>query len=160
MGNFSIQTRRPVLQSFKLFEVDITVYRTLPNGSVAIPPKLHQVATFANAIVLNDLTHVDGQDGYFLAADLYAGVILKVDIASGNVTTAINDTPMAPTATKAGGINGLRYQNSYLCYTNTATNSYYRIPVYPNATASGNPRSLRKSRKETISYWVDLEQPK
>ena len=102
----------------------MTVYRTLPNGSVAIPPKLRQVATFANAIILNGLTHVDGQDGYFLATDLYAGVILKVDIASGNVTTAINDTPMGPTATKAGGINWLRYQNSYLCYTNTATNSY------------------------------------
>ncbi|KIN02719.1 hypothetical protein OIDMADRAFT_52550 [Oidiodendron maius Zn] len=103
----------------------MTVYRTLPNGSVAIPPKLRHVATFANAIVLNGLTHVDGQYEYVLAADSYAGVILKVDIAAGSVTTAINDTSMAPTATKAAGINGLGYQNGYLCYTNTATNSYY-----------------------------------
>jgi hypothetical protein len=38
-GNFSIQTRKPVPQSFKLFEVNMTSYRTLPNGSVASPPQ-------------------------------------------------------------------------------------------------------------------------
>jgi hypothetical protein len=55
---------------------------------------------------------------------------------------AINDTSMYPTASKAAGINGLKYQNGYLYYTNTGTSSYCRVPIYSNATASGKPELI------------------
>jgi len=141
-GNFSIQTRQTVPKSFRLFEVDMTSYSERPNGTELSPPTVRQVATLADAILLNGLTHVHGQDGYVLAADSYAGVIWKVDIATGNVTAAIKDASMDPTPSEAAGINGLKYQNGFLYYTNTGTNTYYRVPIYPNATASGSPEVI------------------
>lgn len=146
-GNFSIQTRQPVPESFQLFEVNMTGYRQLPSGEIVSPPEFREVTTFKEAILLNGLTHVDGQLGYVLAADSYAGVVWKADVFTGDVTIAINDTSMDPTPNKAAGINGLKYQDGYLYYTNTGTNIFYRIPIFSNATASGHSEVIANVTK-------------
>ncbi|RFU30697.1 hypothetical protein B7463_g5671, partial [Scytalidium lignicola] len=146
-GNFSIQTRQPIPNSFQLFEVNMTNYRQRPDGTVITPPLLRKVSTFSNAIVLNGLTHVDGQPGFVLAADSFAGVVWKADIVTGQVTVAIKDASMGPTPNKAAGINGLKYQSGYLYYTNTGSNLFYRLAISPNATASGTPEIIANVTK-------------
>jgi hypothetical protein len=146
-GNFSIQTRKSVPQSFSLFEVDMTNFHQLPSGGETSLPTPPKIATFADAILLNGLTHVDGQDGFVLAADSYAGEIWKVDVATGSVVTAIKDASMDPSASGAAGINGLKYQNGFLHYTNTGANLYYRVAINSNGTASAEPEILAQVTK-------------
>ncbi|KAH0837182.1 hypothetical protein AYO21_08161 [Fonsecaea monophora] len=146
-GNFSIQTRQPVPQSFALFEVDMTGFHQLPTGKIVTSPTPRKVAPITDATVLNGLTHVDGQDGFVLAADSYAGVVWKVDIATASVTTAIKDASMDPSPSKAAGINGLKYQNGFLYYTNTGSNLYYRLAINADGTASGSPETLAQVAK-------------
>ncbi|KAH8817460.1 hypothetical protein F5884DRAFT_694806 [Xylogone sp. PMI_703] len=146
-GNFSIQTRQPVPNSFQLFEVNMTSYRQRPDGTVVTPPQVRRITTFSDAIVLNGLTHVDGQAGYVLAADSFAGVVWKADVATGEVTTAIKDASMQPTPNKAAGINGLKYQNGSIYYTNTGNNLFYRLAISADATASGTPQVIANVTK-------------
>ncbi|OAP60251.1 hypothetical protein AYL99_05253 [Fonsecaea erecta] len=146
-GNFSIETRQPVPQSFALFEVDMTGFRQLPTGKITSLPTPQKIASITNATVLNGLTHVDGQAGFVLAADSYAGLVWKVDIATGSVMTAIKDASMDPSPSKAAGINGLKYQNGYLYYTNTGNNLYYRLPIYANGSASAEPETIAQVTK-------------
>ncbi|KIW32535.1 uncharacterized protein PV07_04068 [Cladophialophora immunda] len=146
-GNFSIQTRQPVPQSFTLFEVDMSGFRQLPTGKVTSLPTPREIAILANATVLNGLTHVDGQDGFVLAADSYAGLIWKVDVATGDVVVAIKDASMDPSPSKAAGINGLKYQNGSLYYTNTGSNLYYRLAISANGTAAGTPETIAQIAK-------------
>ncbi|KIW93080.1 uncharacterized protein Z519_05685 [Cladophialophora bantiana CBS 173.52] len=146
-GNFSIQTRQPVPESFTLFKLDMADFHQLPIGRVTSLPIPRKIATLTDAIVLNGLTHIDGQDGFVLAADSYAGVIWKVDVTTGSVVAVIKDDSMNPSPSGAAGINGLKYQSGFLYYTNTGTNLYYRVAVHVNGTASANPEVIAQITK-------------
>jgi hypothetical protein len=49
---------------------------------------------------------------------------------------------MDPSPSKAAGINGLKYHNGFVYYTNTGTNLYYRLAIYANGTASAKPEII------------------
>jgi hypothetical protein len=67
------------------------------------------------------------------------GVVWKVDVDAGNVTTTIEHDSMDSSPRRAGGINGLKYQNEHLFYMSTGANANYRVPIFPDATASAEP---------------------
>ena len=105
-----------------IYKVDFTVS----------PPKSSLIRTITEANNLNGLAVFDNSS--VLVADAGKGVVYKFDVNSGNYAVVLQDTTMAPSGGIPFGIDGIKYRDGVVWYTNIFKNSFHKVAVDP-ATA-------------------------
>ncbi|KAK0724212.1 hypothetical protein B0H67DRAFT_482473 [Lasiosphaeris hirsuta] len=99
-------------------------------------PVVTEIAHLADAVVPNGVTsvpaHGHGEIGVVLVADSIAGVVWRVDVASGAYEVAVQVPELArpPGANSSVvGANGLKWHKGYLYWTNSVLVGVYRVKV-------------------------------
>ncbi len=100
----------------------------------ASPPKSSLIRTITEANNLNGLAVFDNSS--VLVADAGKGVVYKFDVNSGNYSVVLQDTTMAPSGGIPFGIDGIKYRDGVVWYTNIFKNSFHKVAVDP---ATGKP---------------------
>jgi len=98
----------------------------------ASPPKSSLIRTITEANNLNGLAVFDNSS--VLVADAGKGVVYKFDVNSGNYAVVLQDATMAPSGGIPFGIDGIKYRDGVVWYTNIFKNSFHKVAVDP-ATA-------------------------
>ena len=98
----------------------------------ASPPKSSLIRTITEANNLNGLAVFDNSS--VLVADAGKGVVYKFDVNSGNYAVVLQDTTMAPSGGIPFGIDGVKYRDGVVWYTNIFKDSFHKVAVDP-ATA-------------------------
>lgn len=105
--------------------------------------QVFKVATISNASFLNGVTTLDSVAGTILAADSTVGAIWAINTSTGQFCIALQDETMAPPAnTSSGptlGVNGVRYSDQYVYYTNTGKQLFCRVRVDPGTGNAVGP---------------------
>jgi len=116
-----------------IYSVNMRPFLALPNGSVVVPPVIHEIGGITSPFVLNGMTHLHKSDNFVLIADTLLGGVWKLDVVTGKSNLVIQDITMQgppnQTSFAAFGINGVRTQNNTLFYTNSGKESMYKMPV-------------------------------
>ena len=131
-----------------IYKLDMTRFATSPQGAIIHPPSIQKVASVPDAGFLNGLTSFTSSLGRFiLAADSIAAQVWKINVASGAVSVAIKDPSMVapPDAELPLGVNGIKVHSGSLYYTNTGSESLYRIPLSQNGSAAGSAHLIASS---------------
>ncbi|CZR69570.1 uncharacterized protein PAC_19470 [Phialocephala subalpina] len=120
-GNFSVKAGSSTPGSYSIWEIDM-------RNRDAVTTK---IADIPGSGFLNGMTVLDPVTGILLVADSLLSVVWSVNVRTGHVAVALNDTTMAPTTdgTISLGINGLRVVDSNLYYDNSNKATFNRIPV-------------------------------
>jgi len=102
------------------------------------------VATLINTITeannLNGLTAFSNDT--VLVADAGKGSVFRFNFLTGTYSTAITDPTMAPSGGIPFGIDGIRYKDGVVWYTNIFKNSFHKIPVDATGKATGAVTTL------------------
>ncbi|KAK3899152.1 hypothetical protein C8A05DRAFT_37242 [Staphylotrichum tortipilum] len=98
----------------------------------ASPPKSSLIRTITEANNLNGLAVFDNSS--VLVADAGKGVVYKFDVNTGNYAVVLQDATMAPSGGIPFGIDGIKYRDGVVWYTNIFKNSFHKVAVDP-ATA-------------------------
>lgn len=109
------------------------------------PPKSSLIKTIASANNLNGLAVFDNNT--LLVADAGKGNVYRFTISTGEYAVVLEDKTMAPTGGIPFGIDGIKYRNGTVWYTNIFTNSFYRVPV-DTVTA--------KATGPVVTLWTNL----
>lgn len=136
-GNFSIQTFSGVPDSFAVFEVNMTGFATMPNGTHTHEAAIRKVAELPNAKLVNGIAAAN--ESVMLVADSTAGIIWKVEVDTGDVSIADQDQTLKGPHPGVAGVNGIKVSNEWLYYTNTGLQSVFRKPILPDGVAHGSP---------------------
>ena len=105
------------------------------------PPKSSLIKTITEANNLNGLAVFDSSS--VLVADAGKGVVYKFDVNTGTYAVVLQDATMAPSGSIPFGIDGIKYRNGTVWYTNIFKNSFHKIAVDPvTAKASGAVTTL------------------
>jgi streptogramin lyase len=118
-----------------IYKVDFTVS----------PPKSSLIKTISTANNLNGLAVFDNNT--LLVADAGKGNVYKFTISTGDYAVVLEDKTMAPSGGIPFGIDGIKYRDGIVWYTNIFTNSFYKVPV-DVATA--------KATGPVVALWTNL----
>ena len=99
-------------------------------------PSSSLIATIAGAGNMNGLAVLDADT--VLLGDATKGQIWKLTISTGKSEVAIQDASMAG----AFGIDGLKYANGTVWYTNLLKDTFYKIAVDSTGKATGTPTQI------------------
>jgi sugar lactone lactonase YvrE len=108
--------------------------------SAGSTPTQKLVATITEANNLNGLTTFNNMT--VLVGDAGAGKVFKVNLQSGAYEVALQDATMAPGSGIPFGIDGVRYKDGVVWYTNIFKNTFHRVPVDASAKATGPYETL------------------
>ncbi|KAF2202735.1 hypothetical protein GQ43DRAFT_470630 [Delitschia confertaspora ATCC 74209] len=134
--------------TYNIYRLDLTQLDA--NGTVNVSP----IAHFDNAKNIDSITTVPATPPVLLVADSTAGQILKVNVSDGASSLFLEDQSLKPVNASGPsiGINGLKYFDGYVYYTNTYEHALYRAPValsisgttanYTTLAPSGAPQLL------------------
>lgn len=100
-------------------------------------PSSSLIATISGAGTLNGLAVLDADT--LLVADAGKGQIWRLTISTGKSDVAVADATMKDTAF---GIDGLKYANGTIYYTNLLKNSFYKMPVDATGKNTGPAVSI------------------
>lgn len=102
------------------------------------------VATLIKTIIeannLNGLTAFNNDT--VLVADAGKGSVFRFSISTGAYSVAITDATMAPSGSIPFGIDGIRYNDGLVWYTNIFKNSFHKVPVDATGKATGAVTTL------------------
>ncbi|KAH9217910.1 hypothetical protein DL95DRAFT_406256 [Leptodontidium sp. 2 PMI_412] len=102
------------------------------------------VATLIKTIIeannLNGLTAFNNDT--VLVADAGKGSVFRFSISTGAYSVAITDATMAPSGSIPFGIDGIRYNDGLVWYTNIFKNSFHKAPVDATGKATGAVTTL------------------
>jgi hypothetical protein len=118
--------------SYTVLELDMQNVKVLPNGQLNMNPRLRRAAHLPEAALPNGAAFSRPGSQQLLVADSFRGLIWNVNVVTGQVGVALNDTTTkGPTATGPGltGINGVKVFNETLYWTNTGRSSLFKIPI-------------------------------
>lgn len=91
-----------------------------------------------------------------LIADSMLGAIWKVDVATGKYSIAIQNSDLAPNASRTegppAGINGLRTFGESLYFTNTAQGIFGPICINDDGSAAGDVEILARTSQSSDDY--------
>lgn len=114
-----------------IYKVDFT------SGS----PRASLIKTIPEANNFNGLCAFDNSS--VLVADAGRGSVYRLDVNTGAYSVVLQDPTMAPTGGIPFGIDGIKYRDGVVWYTNIFRNSFHRIPVDPaTAKATGAVQTL------------------
>ncbi|KAK4171910.1 hypothetical protein QBC36DRAFT_390804 [Triangularia setosa] len=104
-------------------------------------PRSTLIKTISEAQNLNGLAYFDNST--VLVADAGRGNVYKMDVNTGVYSEVARDPTMAPSGGIPFGIDGIRYANGTLWYTNIFRNSFHKIPLDPvTAKSTGTQTTL------------------
>ncbi|KAK4227775.1 hypothetical protein QBC38DRAFT_183593 [Podospora fimiseda] len=103
------------------------------------PPKSTLIKQITEANNLNGLSAFD--ESNVLVADAGKGNVYKFNINTGAYSEVAKDPTMAPSGGIPFGIDGIRYVNGTLWYTNIFRNSFHKIPLDPVTGKSTGPQT-------------------
>ncbi|KAH7312997.1 hypothetical protein BKA65DRAFT_600535 [Rhexocercosporidium sp. MPI-PUGE-AT-0058] len=178
-GNWTAKTGVSTPGSYGVWEIDMRDYKTPSphqdpdhgydhsngtlngdssgewNSSTSNAPgiKKRKIASLPHSGFLNGMTILNPVSGTLLIADSLLGLVWSVNVLTGRVTIAINDTSMAPlpNSTLQLGINGLLVRDGYLYFDNTNRAGFYRVPIdLQTGARRGDVEVLVQSDIETI----------
>jgi streptogramin lyase len=90
-------------------------------------PKSSLIKTITAANNLNGLAVFDNDT--VLVADAGAGSVYRLSVSTGEYAVALADPTMKPSGGIPFGIDGIKYRDGVVWYTNIFTNSFYKVPV-------------------------------
>ena len=128
-GNFSFKSFSATPGSYSVWEVDLR----------AKTPAVSLVAPLPQAAFLNGMTALN--EDVLLAADSSLGAVWSLNVNTKVVALAVED----PTMGKGDGpigINGIKVRGGYLFYTNTASESFFKIPIDCSVGTATGPAVL------------------
>lgn len=123
------------------------------NATIAI------AARVANATMLNGMDSLPEKPHVILLGDSRQGAIYRVDTDSGEASIVIQDDALsAPSnATLPIGVNGLKIRDSYVYYTNSARNTFGRVPITADGEQAGGVEVVAQLDGGTAGYdWDDF----
>jgi len=156
VGNFSVKTGNSTPDSWSIWEVDIR-HRKPEDAAIT------KITDVPGAGFLNGMTILNPVTGVLLVADSLFSAVWSVNVRTGHVAVAINDTTMAPTTGGAIslGINGLRVVDSDLFYDNSNRATFNRIPIdLHTGQATGPAITLFQGSSDEIlpdDFAIDFE---
>ncbi len=99
-------------------------------------PKASLVKAIAGAGNLNGLAVFDNDT--VLVADAGKGNVYRFSMSTGESSVVLTDPTMAPSGGIPFGIDGIKYKDGVVWYTNIFKNSFHKVPVDPvTAKATG-----------------------
>jgi streptogramin lyase len=105
------------------------------------PPKSSLIRTISEANNLNGLAVFDNSS--VLVADAGKGAVYKFDVNTGAYAVVLQDATMAPSGGIPFGIDGIKYRDGVVWYTNIFKNSFHKVSVDPaTAKATGSYTTL------------------
>lgn len=108
------------------------IYRVDFTGAKPVSTLIKTIAAASN---LNGLAVFDNTT--VLIADAGKGNVYKFNVATGEYSVALTDPTMAPSGSIPFGIDGIKYRDGVVWYTNIFKNSFYKVPVDASAKATG-----------------------
>jgi streptogramin lyase len=125
-----------VIGGKSIYKIDFTV-----TGK----PTSTLIKTITAASNLNGLAVFDNTT--VLVADAGKGTVYRFSITTGEYSVALSDPTMAPSGSIPFGIDGIKYRDGVVWYTNIFKNSFYKVPVDP---ATG------KATGAVVPLWTNL----
>ncbi|KAE8443605.1 hypothetical protein EG329_001538 [Mollisiaceae sp. DMI_Dod_QoI] len=103
----------------------------------------------AKATLIKAITEASNLNGLavlnnntILVSDAGKGNVYRFDFTSGAYSVAITDPTMTPSGGIPFGIDGLKYKDGVVWYTNIFKNSFYKVPVDATGKATGAVTAL------------------
>lgn len=118
-----------------------SIYKVDFTGGTA---KATLVMAITEASNLNGLAVLNNDT--VLVADAGKGNVYRLTVSTGAYSVAITDPTMAPSGSIPFGIDGIKYNNGTVWYTNIFKNSFHKVPVDATGKATGAVTTL----------WTDL----
>ncbi len=81
-----------------------------------------------------------------LVADAGKGNVYKFSVSTGDYSVVLTDPTMAPSGGIPFGIDGIKYKDGVVWYTNIFKNSFHKVPVDASAKATG----------PVVTLWTNL----
>jgi hypothetical protein len=103
-------------------------------------PTATLIKTITEATNLNGLSAFTNDT--VLVADAGKGNVLRFNVNTGDYSIAVADPTMNPSGAIGFGIDGIRYRDGVLWYTNIFRNSMHQVPVDATARATGAVTTL------------------
>ncbi|RDL40253.1 NHL repeat-containing protein [Venustampulla echinocandica] len=103
-------------------------------------PKSTLIKQITEASNLNGLAVLNNDT--VLVADAGKGSVFRFTISTGAYSVALSDPTMAPTGGIPFGIDGIKYKDGVVWYTNIFKNSFHKIPVDETGKATGAVTTL------------------
>ncbi|KAH7357231.1 hypothetical protein BKA65DRAFT_392578 [Rhexocercosporidium sp. MPI-PUGE-AT-0058] len=98
------------------------------------------IKTITEANNLNGLTAFNNDT--VLVADAGKGSVFRFSMSTGAYSVAVTDPTMAPSGSIPFGIDGIRYKDGVVWYTNIFKNSFHKVPVDATGKATGAVTTL------------------
>ncbi|CRG88469.1 hypothetical protein PISL3812_05499 [Talaromyces islandicus] len=136
-----------------------TIYTVDYNGRNAQNATIAIAAHVSNATMLNGMDSLPQKPHVVLLADSRQGAIYRADTDSGVSTTVIQDEALAApsNATLPIGANGLKIRGSFVYYTNSARNTFGRVPITIDGDQAGDVEVVAHLNGGTAGYdWDDF----
>jgi sugar lactone lactonase YvrE len=96
---------------------------------------------------VNSMAVLNEQTGLIILADTWNGVVWSLNVKTGVLDLAINDTTMAAPFT-ANAINGIKIYNNDLFYTNTQKNTLSKIGIDRDTGHATGPAILLATKTD------------
>lgn len=130
-GNWSNTTVTSTPGSYSIWQVDMQSWSWDSEGHEN--PTVSKVVDLPDSGFLNGMDVLNPVSGVLLVGDSSNGVVWSVNVRTGQISVAINDTSMAPIPKSDGGfdlgINGVQIRDNYLYYSNSDHATLHRIPI-------------------------------
>ncbi len=141
-GILDLATTRAELGSLKVWTVDLN----------CSPAKAKYVTTVAESRLLNGISAIPNTD-LVLAGDSVAGSVYKIDVKTGAYGIVVQDALLQPVTSPTSnlGINGVKYFNGYLYFTNSAQGLFGRVKVSKKGEKKG-PVEVLAAAGEGVVY--------
>ncbi|CAK7218908.1 hypothetical protein SBRCBS47491_003665 [Sporothrix bragantina] len=108
-------------------------------------PKASLIKTIKEANNLNGLAVFDNDT--VLVADAGKGNVYRFSVSTGDYSVVLNDPTMAPSGGIPFGIDGIKYKDGVVWYTNIFKNSFHKVPVDPTTA---------KATGAVVTLWTNL----
>ena len=126
-GSWSDKTLNYTAGSYSVWRVDLRSY-------YSASPKVSKITDIPSGLFLNGMTLLPGTPQTVLISDSAAGVVYCLNTITSAYDIALEDDTMKPAADAfvIPGINGVRYHDGYLYYTNSFKELFCRVAVNPS----------------------------
>lgn len=151
-----------VPSSYAITEIDVRGVSVLSNGTLSKQPITKRVASLPEAALLNGVAMARPHSDHLLVADSFRGLIWSVNVKTGAVDVALNDTTtkgssLAPTSPAFTGVNGLKVYNDTMWWTSTGASKLYKVPIDETGKPkAGHTPTLVASNVSCDDFAVDV----
>ena len=139
--------------TFSVWEVDMNPFQLGENESVVSPAKVQKLVAMPEAKILNGMTALDKDQNTTLIADSQAGAVWKLNVWTREYEVIIKDPLMDPGSFI--GVNGIKIQNGYLYFTNSAAGSLNRVPINADGTAKAPAETVQTGLTSADDFTFD-----